>query len=258
MTFQKDDRVKKDSVLRRKIILWLNRLWALPVKPINTIYQGQEMVLLAVNASGYLQNCFQKQDNIFVVDSGGHLPGIAGLFGLLKCDIVVGQLSAYVGLSPVNCDLLVPSSIARSFAWQTGDKVGGFVVQTIADAPSKSDTVLVSDTFPLPIKIQRVLLMLPITFGQALIFAVPLLLNGVDSFWLGELAVLLASITLAFFWGFSNIHGALQGLILGMVAIMLVLIASIFVPFDAELLFRFSVGVVFCEIWIGYLLDGFQ
>ncbi len=259
MPFPNGNTALKRSRFLNNFAWWLNHFWPMPKHPNLIGVQGNRDIILAVNARGYLLN-FPKSNarTVLEIDGGGFLPEFAGAFNLVKPAIIVDYLTQYKETQSAITTLFVPFSIAQSLGWEAADIIADFSISLVPDQPWEANSDQKVDGTATPSWVRRLLVALPVIFGQILIFAVPLLVYGPYSFILGELSLLLAGIFLAVLWNITKVCGWLKGLLIGLVIGVFAGGVFLLTSIPLDVLLRLIVGFILCSVWLGWVYEGLR
>jgi len=250
---------------------WFNRLlWAAPVEP--GLYSENELERLVLTTNHrptlarFGEAVYAFPAGVLAMEAGGLSPQAAIALDLVDEQKARGDLKALpASINSSMTRILIPRGFAQALGWQDQTNIEGYPIQVIPDDLARLGEYIVnpeleiSDAAPLtmPGVVFRLLSGLAMWLGQALVFAIPLLIFGWQSLLWGTVSLLVGTIVLTLFWRVLPGTGWLKGLVAGCGP---ALVIGIGLPFVIEIKWiytlRFSFALWLATIWMGGVLAG--
>lgn len=250
---------------------WYNGwLWAAPVKPGLYGQTRSEILILSPNHNSLLARLREAVEaysaSALAIDTGGFALQTAIVLESVDEQKVQGAINTLpASLNPSVTRILIPHGLAKTLGWQEQTPIGDYSIQVIPDDLSTLGEYITDPELNaaneagamMPGILRRLLVGLSLCLGQALIFAVPLVIFGWQSLLWGNISLLAGTLFLALFWRMLPGAGWLRGLIAGSVLALIAEFGFLFV-IEANLVtnIRLFVGLWLTATWMGVVLTG--
>lgn len=245
-------------------------LWAAPVGPGLYGEGAFEGLLMTTNHRPTLARLgaalAAHPVGVLAMEAGGLPPKMAVALGLVADQAARRALRALpTSLHPDVRRVLIPQGLAHALGWQDQPKIENFPIQVISDDLPRlgeyfsdpelevtPDAAMTTSAIVL-----RLLSGQGLWLGQALIFAMPLLLFGWRSLLWGIASLWVGTLALALFWRMLPGTGWLKGLIAGAALALIVGLGSSLMT-DADWIerLRYSLALWIATAWMGWALTG--
>jgi len=227
------------------------------------------VLLLTTNQRSSLARIGRAADALpitsLAVEAGGFAPPIAASLKMINGAQFQQVLSRLERDTPGQIHyLLAPYTLAKHFAWKNDTRLGNWVVRVVPDDPTKLASALKEIETPRPVTefvlpdvFQRLVSGLALWFGQALLFAIPLIVFGWQALVQGILALLVGAVFLALLWGLLPRSSWLKGLITGVILSCAVGLALFLAGGAGWNIVLFPIlGIFLATFWMGLVFGG--
>ena len=251
----------------------LGLFWASPEPP-GFYTQPVSWLLLCTNQHNDLVtwgSALQAVDGggIFAVDSGGLSAGISLALrsvGRKSRARLLMDLSSLPG----GGDLFVPFSLAGQLGFYEGMELNQWCTKLIPDNSERGIEVILfcfnnkslksaSDVGGNQYRLSQLgfpLSAMALWFGQALLFALPLIVFGIPILIAGELLLFMAALILAIIWQVFRIPGWLKGILLGTVFAVMAFWFGWIQGNNAFSIWYLAFATFFTSIWMSLVYSG--
>ncbi len=255
---------KASSFNFRMIKLIISWLWPFPIQ-VRTIGQLGEPLLILPNARACLDgilpefNRYAGKLRLLVLDTGGMDAACASAFCTVSKEDVLKRVKNETPEGE-NVNVFLPVSLARRWGLEDGDGLGNYRVCAIPDVIDHWDIEALGVARHAPNVLWTRLKHAPgFWLGQALFFALPLVIFGWQTVFGGLFLLLVASLILALTWDVFPVSGFATSLIVGLFLATLVAFGlPALSQLSNALALRWSIACFIAFAWMGLVFQGLK